>query len=144
MKRDYLADHCGQMGEPMIFFFDKAVHATRIIDGSPSDFATELTRRWREMYSSAPDDDSFLQRQPDEMPRGSVFISYSRDDLNTAVTLGQALLQAGVPVWLDKQRLQPGENYERSLEHTIKDWARHHCSVRAYSPSYKSRDIDLV
>ena len=123
MKRDYLADHCGLMGEPMIFFFDKAVHATRIIDGSPADFVIELTRRWREMYASAPDDASFLQRQPDEMPRGSVFISYSRDDLNTAVTLGQALSQAGVPVWLDKQRLQPGENYERSLEHTIKDSA---------------------
>ena len=57
------------------------------------------------------------------MPRGSVFISYSRDDLNVAVQVGQALAGAGVPVWLDKQRLQPGENYERSLEHTIKDSA---------------------
>ncbi len=122
-QRDYLADHCADLGEALIFFFDKGVNATRIIDGSPAEFVSELTRRWRDAYGTTADSNVFLQRQPDEMPRGSVFISYSRDDLDKAVQVGQALASAGVPVWLDKQRLQPGENYERSLEHAIKDSA---------------------
>lgn len=122
-QRDYLADDCTDLGEAMIFFFDKGVQATRIIDGSPAGFVSELARRWREAYGTTTDSNAFLQRQPEEMPRGSVFISYSRDDLDKAVQVGQALASAGVPVWLDKQRLQPGENYERSLEHAIKDSA---------------------
>lgn len=122
-RQDYLADTAGNLGEPMIFFFDKAVRSTRIINGNTLQFVDELHARWREQYGTAADENTFLQRQPDEMPRGSVFISYSRDDLPRAVQVAQALASAGVPVWLDKQRLQPGENFERSLEHTIKDAA---------------------
>jgi hypothetical protein len=122
-KKDYLADTHGNLGEPMIFFFDKGVKTTRIIDGNIHAFVDELARRWREQYGTINDGQTFLERQPEEMPRGSVFISYSRDDLSTAVQVAQCLSAAGVPVWLDKQRLQPGENYERSLEHTIKDSA---------------------
>ena len=122
-KPDYLADHCGHLGEPMIFFFDKAIRATRIVDGSPAEFVSELARRWHELYGTAVDGDSFLKRQPEEMPRDSVFISYSRDDLATAIQIGQALAVAGIPVWLDKQRLQPGKNYEQNLERAIKDSA---------------------
>ena len=122
-KPDYLADHCGQLGESMIFFFDKAIRSTRIIDGSPAQFVTELARRWHEAYGTAVDEDSFLKRQPDEMPRDSVFISYSRDDVKLAVQIGRKLAAAGIPVWLDMQRLQPGQNYEPNLERAIKDSA---------------------
>lgn len=122
-KKDYLADTHGNLGEPMIFFFDKAIRSTRIIDGSVQSFVEELASRWHEQYGTVNDGKTFLERQPEEMPRGSVFVSYSRDDLPTAVQVAQSLSAAGVPVWLDKQRLQPGENYERSLEHAIKDSA---------------------
>jgi hypothetical protein len=122
-KKDYLADSHFNLGEPMIFFFDKAVRTTRIIDGSVQTFVDELASRWREQYGTINDGQTFLARQPEEMPRGSVFVSYSRDDLPTALQVAQSLSAAGVPVWLDKQRLQPGENYERSLEHNIKDSA---------------------
>jgi len=122
-KKDYLADTHGNLGAPMIFFFDKAIRTTRIVDGNTGDFINELASRWNDAYGTTNDADSFLHRQPSDMPRGSVFISYSRDDLGTAVKVAQSLSAAGVPVWLDKQRLQAGENYERSLEHTIKDSA---------------------
>lgn len=122
-SKDYLADKHGNLGEPMIFFFDKAIRTTRIIDGSVHSFVHELARRWKEQFGSTDDSQTFLERQSEEMPRGSVFVSYSRDDLPIAVKVAQSLSAAGVPVWLDKQRLQPGENFERSLEHTIKDSA---------------------
>lgn len=132
-KKDYLADSRSNLGDPMIFFFDKAIHSARIIEGNTADFANELANRWRDSYGTAVDTDTFLQRQPTEMPRGSVFISYSRDDLQTAVQVAQSLSFAGVPVWLDKQRLQPGENYERSLEYTIKDSASYFISLISHA-----------
>jgi hypothetical protein len=55
------------------------------------------------------------------MPRGAVFISYSRDDTEAVRRLVRGLRGAQVPVWLDKQRLRAGENYERSLEFAVKN-----------------------
>ena len=121
--KDYLADTPGNLGEPMIFFFDKAVRATRIIEGEIHGFVGQLSNRWHETFDTEVDSVDFLNRQPADMPRGSVFISYSRDDLAQAIKVAQTLSTVGVPVWLDKQRLQPGENFARSLEHTIKDSA---------------------
>lgn len=117
---DYLADYCHLLGEPLVFYFDKVVKTTRIIDGDPADFVRELSARWRELYGPSDTPETFIQQQPEHMPRGSVFVSYSHDDLDTTVRVAHALHLAGVPVWLDKQRLQAGENYETRLEHAIK------------------------
>ena len=91
VKSGYLVENRALLGEPMIFFFDKAVKATRIIDGPPHAFASALAVRWREAYGVIGDADAFLLRQPDEMPRGSVYISYSHDDIAIAARVGMAL-----------------------------------------------------
>lgn len=119
-RRGYLADRRDAMSDSMVVFIDKAVKATRIIEGPPADFVSELALRWNEAYGVTNDAEGFLQRQPEEMPRGSVFVSYSRDDYVTAIKVAQALSAAGVPIWLDRQRLKVGENYDRSLEHAVK------------------------
>jgi len=119
-QHDYLADQPASLGEPMILFFDQAVKATRVIAGPPADFVQTLERAWREKYGAAASDEDFLQRIPAEIPRGAVFLSYSRDDLSAAVKLARALEAAGVPVWMDKIRLEAGTNYESSLEHEVK------------------------
>ena len=62
-----------------------------------------------------------LVQMPDEMPRGAVFVSYSRDDREAVATLVRDLTAAEIPVWVDKQRLSAGENYERSLEFAVKN-----------------------
>ncbi|MBP7950655.1 MAG: toll/interleukin-1 receptor domain-containing protein [Verrucomicrobiales bacterium] len=128
-QRDYLADRCERLGEPMVFFFDKLVGATRIIDGDPGMFVHELARRWREKFLVSGADSDFLESLPEEMPRGSVFISYSRDDLEAAARLGRGLARAQIPVWIDRQRLQAGDNYERSLEHAVKDGCSYFLSL---------------
>ncbi len=120
-QHDYLADQAASLGDPMILFFDQAVKAARVIAGPPAAFVQTLECAWREKYGAAGSDEEFLGRMPAEIPRGAVFISYARDDLGAAVKLARALESAGVPVWLDRIRLEVGANYERSLQHEVKD-----------------------
>jgi hypothetical protein len=120
-QKDYLIDQPASLGEPMILFFDQAVKATRVIAGPPEEFVQTLERAWREKRTAAASDEAFLQRMPAEIPRGAVFLSYSRDDLSAAVQLARALEAAGVPVWMDKIRLEAGADYERSIQYAVKD-----------------------
>ncbi len=120
----YLADNVDQLGEPMVFFFDRALKATRMIDGAPTLFVEELARRWRERYQGTRQAGDFLSTLPEQFVRDSVFISYSRDNIDAVLPFAESLHAAGVPVWLDKSRLELGDNYERRLEHAIK----HECS----------------
>lgn len=131
-RRGYLADSRESLGDPMVFFIDKAVRATRIIEGPPADFVSTLAARWHEAYGPGRDDanaETFLQRQPDDMPRDSVFVSYARDDLAVTLRVAKALADAGVPIWLDKQRLQVGSNFDRGLEHAVKSEASFFLSI---------------
>jgi len=128
-RRGYLADSRESLGETMVLFIDKAVKATRIIEGTPAEFVSELAQRWRSAYGATTDVEAFLQRQPEDMPRNSVFVSYSRDDFDVTVRVAQALAAAGVPIWLDRQRLKVGENYDRSLEHAVKSDASFFLSI---------------
>jgi hypothetical protein len=119
-SRDYLVESKNALSDALIFFFDKATKTTRVILAAPDVFVAELARRWRDTYG-ATDDARFLERQPTDMPPGSVFISYAREDLATAIRVGQALASAGVRIWLDRQRLRVGDNYENTLEQAVKD-----------------------
>ena len=52
-------------------------------------------------------------------PRGPVFLSYRRSDgADLALALAWALRAAGVPVWLDRSDLPPGDT-ERRLEEAM-------------------------
>lgn len=117
-----LADRGEILGQPLIFFFDQVVGTTRIIQGDPAGFVTELAGRWEKLYGRpASDADAPFAQIPDELPRGAVFVSYSRDDLPAVATLVRSLRGAGIPMWLDQHRLRAGENYERSLEDAVKN-----------------------
>jgi CHASE2 domain-containing sensor protein len=70
------------------------------------------------------DDESLLASMPEAMDHAGVFISYASEDRAAACSLARALLEGNVAVWLDKQRLQAGQDYERKIEVAIK----HKCS----------------
>lgn len=118
-RLDYVADEPDTIAPPTIFFYRQEIGSTRIIPGNPCDFASELARQWREQYAAGSGIDT-LQSMSDELPRGSVFISYSHKDSDAALKLARALLAAQIPVWLDKTRLSAGENFEHTLEHAVK------------------------
>ena len=47
---------------------------------------------------------------------GKVFISYSRQDITFVKRLRNDLAQAGIPVWIDHEALQPGTgNWEKAI-----------------------------
>lgn len=117
----YLADFREDLGEPLVFFFDKVVGTTQIVAGDPAGFALELSSRWKSKYGGGGIEEDVLSQMPDEMPRGAVFVSYSRDDREAVATLVRGLRAAEIPVWVDNQRLRAGENYERSLEFAVKN-----------------------
>ena len=119
---DYLADHADLLGEPMIFYFDKVVGSPQIISANPVAFAAELRRRWDEKYADTTTAD-ILQSIPEDIERGSVFISYSRDDLEVTLSLAAGLKSAGIPVWLDKRRLHAGGDWEHALKRAVKSRA---------------------
>ena len=119
-RQDYVADEPASISAPTIFFFEQQVGSTRIIPGDPRGFTNELARQWRERYAATSHVDIF-ERMSDEIPRGAVFISYSRDDQAAATELAIGLMAAQVPVWMDRGRLSAGENYERSLQHAVKN-----------------------
>jgi len=118
---EFLADHRINVGEPTIFFFDHLAKATRVIEGDPSDFVTELFERWQKSRDTSGSAQDYLARLTHEMPKGAVFISYSHDDSEAAARLAARLAAANIPVWLDKERLLAGTDYERNLEHAVRD-----------------------
>ena len=116
----YLADRTENLGDPLIFFFDRVVGTTKVIPGDSAAFVGELARRWRAAYLREDTDAQLFTQMPVECPRGAVFISYSRDDQGSVARLVRGLRGAQIPVWVDQERLSAGENYERSLEFAVK------------------------
>lgn len=51
--------------------------------------------------------------------KSPLFLSYSRKDYYFAESLAFHLLRQGVPVWLDVRDLEPGKDWERSLEQAL-------------------------
>lgn len=116
---EYIAAPHDAMGEPMVFFFDKLVSTTTVINGDPTAFALELAARWQAKSTAGGSDADFMARMPEQLPRGFVFISYSHDDRAVAIRFARRLTEARIPVWLDKQRLQTGEHYEDRIRNTV-------------------------
>ena len=119
---DYFAAEPAFLTEPMVFFFDQVIQSPRIIPSNLPEFTSELASRWHEKYQQGNADD-LLNSIPDEMEQGSVFISYSHNDLEPTLTLATALRQAGIPVWLDKKRLKTGGDWENHLLRAVKSRA---------------------
>jgi len=56
-----------------------------------------------------------------DIQKGAVlFISYASEDKEAAFTLALGLHNAGIPVWLDKVRLQSGSDWETALRRAVK------------------------
>jgi hypothetical protein len=56
---------------------------------------------------------------PDTQP--TVFVAYGLEDLTVVRRLCEGLKAAGCSVWLDKDRLMPGQNWPRSIDGAIAD-----------------------
>jgi hypothetical protein len=115
---EYLADESAKLETPMIFYFDRMIQTTRVVDGSPISFVNELAERWEDEQGESKVDKEFLKRIPDQLPNRSVFISYASEDQKHALAIARSLYAKGIPVWLDKVRLKSGD-FEQSLKFAI-------------------------
>ena len=50
-----------------------------------------------------------------------IFISYAREDVPTAVKLYNRLLLEGYTPWLDRESIQPGQDWWQAIEIAIKE-----------------------
>lgn len=90
---------------------------------SPIDFVIELHRRWKEQQHVPPAET--VQPVPLSLQRpakkGSVFLSYCRDDRQTAVAIRAQLDAAGIDVWMDETGLEPGAVFREVIHTSIEN-----------------------
>lgn len=86
-----------------------------LVEAQPADFVAELHRRWSAARPAA----GTPPAPPGSSQRALFFISYSRGaDLANANALFQALRAIGVSeqeIWLDRQDIEPGENFRHQI-----------------------------
>ena len=116
----YLADNF-HADHPLVFYFDKVIGSPRVLPIDPCTFVSELRQRWQSKYTLTSHD--LIESLPTDMPRGYVFVSYASEDKEAAFTLALGLHNAGIPVWLDKRRLETGTDWETALRRAIKQRA---------------------
>ncbi len=124
----YMAMEGPPLDEDLVIFFHSTRQETQVLPCNPAAFCAELRKRYECRFGkkdhAAPVTESFRWPAP-KMPAGSVFISYSREDLGPVKVLKSALETAGCDVWFDLERVQAGELWRNSLE----DEVRQRCSV---------------
>lgn len=99
-------------------FFQTFGGGTRVqvLDTDPALFVAELSARWHKRNPAG-------KAQAAAAPpagKGSIFISYVREDADAARRLSAALADIGGDVWLDERRLQPGDRWEEEILASIR------------------------
>lgn len=97
---------------------------TKIFPMASIEFVNELHRRWMELHPPTqqaakaidlPDNDV------DKMQTGAVFLSYASEDRPAVMLIRDALEQAGIDVWFDRnpETLRVGENFAVKIKTNI-------------------------
>ena len=119
-KREWLVEAPGAPGSPdgLVGFLRSYSSETELlVESSPADFVAELHRRWLAEQPAAGT--TVPAAADDRRSRAVFFISYSRGaDLQRADALCSALRAIGVAeheIWLDRQAIEPGENFRHQI-----------------------------
>lgn len=132
----YIADwHCDddtscsvKAADHVVLYLDSLEGNVEIVRCDPIAFMAELSRRCAGVFGTPRlaqlPEDTYLWPSP-EMPIGSIFISYAREDLDAVKLLKTGLESAGCDVWFDLERLRAGDAWENVLE----DQVRRRCAV---------------
>lgn len=93
--------------------------------GNPVEFVAELHRRWQAQRQARviTGATGHSTLEPADMASLSIFLSYGREDQLAAVRLCQALRQGGLDVWMDEERIDPGDAWDRKIRRHIRDCA---------------------
>ena len=119
--REYLADPKAGQDRPLVLFLQHFSQSTILLGNQPEDFVNELHRRWSEQSGRPITPVDPTEPRPSAvMPKGAVFLSYSRSDAAAAKTLFGELARMGVSAWYDAA-LKAGDDFDPKLEYNIQN-----------------------
>lgn len=95
-------------------FFEKE-HRIAFRQQDCQHFAAELRQRFAESGGAAPPPVPAL---PEDAPK--VFLCYSHQDREAVLRLGESLQARGIAIWLDRQNLRGGDDWDRLIPDVIK------------------------
>jgi hypothetical protein len=116
--RESLEDH------DFIVFLERFSQDSRCYPVDARAFVAELYQRWSERNPAASATPQPVLGQPgpsaDLSASGTIFISYSSDDIGAAKKLFADLQEIGGDVaWFDKTALKPGDNWDQHLRSAV-------------------------
>jgi hypothetical protein len=97
----------------------KRIDAQVVLNDTVETFVDQLYDLWVKQSGSHSGDDPW-----NLFEKRSVFISYASEDREAAECLYQEIRSIGLPVWLDKKALVPGEGWLAGIESNLRN-----CSV---------------
>ena len=104
----------------LVLFLESFSSDTRVIPLTAADFVTELARRWHAAHPAATVTQGLVDEKAGKtVPSGAIFLSYASEDLEAASRLTEGLRAAGLEVWFDKNALQMGDDWARSIRRGI-------------------------
>lgn len=96
---------------------------TKVFPMASIEFINELHRRWIALHPSTPPpkETPGSNNDVEKMQTGAVFISYASEDRPAVVLIRDALEQAGIDVWFDRNpdALRVGENFDTKIKTNI-------------------------
>lgn len=105
--------------EKLALFLESFGPDARVIPMNAGQFVTELSARWHAVHPVAEKSSEPALSEAGvggrNIPNGAVFVSYASDDLEAASRLAEGLRAAGLEVWFDKDALQMGDDWARSI-----------------------------
>ncbi len=123
-KTDFLAGDKLSSEINLSDFLRSFSNRTKVFPVASIDFINELHRRWTSLHPSAQivkpkENDS--DQTSDKMQKGAVFLSYASEDRPAVTLIRDALEQAGIDVWFDRnpEALRAGDNFEAKIKANI-------------------------
>jgi hypothetical protein len=113
-----VADRCTQTDHRLALFL-RQYQAEVFPAGGAAEFVDELHRRWSTRHPSLAAE-SVPPPDAAKMEPGAVFLSYASEDQRAVLALKEALEGAGLDVWFDEQKLQPGDAWDREIRNNIR------------------------
>ena len=101
----------------LALFLESFSSDTRVVRLPAARFVAELAARWQAAHPAQPR--STEETAGRSIPAGAIFVSYASEDLEAASRLAAGLRAAGLDVWLDKDALQMGDDWARSIRRGI-------------------------
>ncbi len=95
----------------------------RVVPWTAAEFVLELARRWQAAHPAEAHSVEPAAREEGSagrsIPAGAIFVSYASEDHEAASRLAEGLRSSGLEVWFDKDALQMGDDWARSIRRGI-------------------------